>query len=104
MTGMFAVSKAGHDKGQMYLIIKEEGDFVYLADGKARKLDYPKKKRKKHLQLVKTDLDQGLREKIKNHNIIYNEEIKYAIKERMNRGHSSSERTVCNKEVTHVKS
>lgn len=94
MTGMFAVSKAGHDKGQMYLIIREEGDFVYLVDGKTRKLDCPKKKRKKHLQLVKTGLDEGLLEKMRNQNIIYNEEIQYAIKVRMNRGHSNSEMTV----------
>ena len=37
MIGMFAISKAGHDKNRMYLIMKEEGDFVYLADGKIRK-------------------------------------------------------------------
>ena len=71
MTGMFAISKAGHDKGQMYII----------------KLDHPKKKRKKHLQLVKTGLDEVLLKKIKNHNIIYNEEIKYAIKVRMKEGY-----------------
>ena len=33
MTGMFATSLAGHDKGQIYVIIKEEGEYVYLADG-----------------------------------------------------------------------
>lgn len=34
MTGMFAISKAGHDKGQMYVIIREEGEFAYLVDGR----------------------------------------------------------------------
>lgn len=87
MTGMFAISKAGHDKGQMYVIIREEGELVYLADGRARTIDHPKKKKKKHLQLVKTDLDEDLTEKIRNHSIIYNEEIKYAIKVRMKKGY-----------------
>ena len=87
MTGMFAISKAGHDKGQMYIIIREDRDFAYLVDGDIRKLDRPKKKRKKHLQLVKTGLDEVLLEKIKNQNIIYNEEIKYAIKVRMKEGY-----------------
>ncbi|MBD5546753.1 MAG: hypothetical protein HDQ97_05080 [Lachnospiraceae bacterium] len=87
MTGMFAISKAGHDKGQMYIIIREDRDFAYLVDGDIRKLDHPKKKRKKHLQLVKTGLDEVLLEKIKNQNIIYNEEIKYAIKVRMKEGY-----------------
>lgn len=81
MTGRFAVSKAGHDKGQMYLIIREEGDFVYLADGKGRTLDHPKKKRKKHLQLIKSE-EEALAEKLRNGKPIYNEEIKFAIKVR----------------------
>ena len=36
MIGMLAVSLAGHDKGRIYLIIGEEGDFCYLADGKTQ--------------------------------------------------------------------
>lgn len=91
MVGMFAISKAGHDKGRMYLIMKEEGDFAYLADGKTKTADHPKKKRKKHLQLVKTELDESLLEKLKNQNIIYNEEIKYAIKVRMKKEHQKQQ-------------
>ncbi len=82
MVGMFAISRAGHDKDRVYIIIKEEGDFVYLADGKARGLKNPKKKKKKHLQLMKTDIDTTLAEKLKSGHIIYEEEIKFAIKER----------------------
>ena len=86
MIGMFAISKAGHDKNRMYLIMKEEGDFVYLADGKIRKTENPKKKKKKHLQLVKTGIDEKLSEKLKNGQTVYNEEIKLAIKIRRNNG------------------
>lgn len=53
MRGMLAKSKAGHDKGKTYLIIKEEEQYVYLADGEKRTLADPKKKNKKHLQPVK---------------------------------------------------
>ncbi|GFI04905.1 MAG: hypothetical protein HFI44_10265 [Lachnospiraceae bacterium] len=95
MTGMFAISKAGHDKGQMYVIIREEGEFAYLVDGRIRTTDHPKKKKKKHLQMVKTDLDENLLEKIRNRNIIYNEEIKYAIKVRMKKGYQKQEDTPC---------
>jgi len=83
MVGMFAVSKAGHDKGQMYIIIKEEGDFAYLADGRLKTVDSPKKKRKKHLQPIKKGMDTALAEKLKSGKTVYNEEIKYAIKIRM---------------------
>ena len=80
MTGLFAISRAGHDKGQMYIVIKEDGDFAYLSDGKTRNLENPKKKNRKHLQIVKTDTDKVLLEKIRNGQIIYNEEIKRAVK------------------------
>ena len=42
-------SVAGHDKGDLFLILREEGDFVWLADGKRRKFETPKKKRRKHV-------------------------------------------------------
>ncbi len=92
MTGMFAISKAGHDKEQMYVIIKEEGDFFYLADGKSKGIEKPKKKRKKHIQIVKTGTSEVLAEKLKNGQTVYNEEIRFAIKSRID------------KEITHVKS
>ena len=53
MTGMFAISKAGHDKGKLYIIIKEDEEYVYLADGRLKPTDSPKKKKKKHIQIIK---------------------------------------------------
>ena len=85
MTEMFAISKAGHDKGQMYVILKEEGEYLYLVDGKPRGVDNPKKKKKKPVQPVKTGADEKLAEKIKDMRTIYNEEIRFAIKSRTNK-------------------
>ena len=45
--GMLAKSKAGHDTGKIYVIA-----YVYLVDGKIRTLDKPKKKKKKHVQII----------------------------------------------------
>ena len=42
-------SVAGHDKGDLFLILREEGDFVWLVDGRCRKIETPKKKRRKHV-------------------------------------------------------
>lgn len=70
MLGMFAVSKAGHDQGQMYVVLKEEGDSVLLADGRLKTIESPKKKNKKHIQLVKTGLDEDLVIKIKISNLL----------------------------------
>lgn len=42
-------SVAGHDRGDLFLVLREEGDFLWLVDGKCRKLETPKKKRRKHV-------------------------------------------------------
>lgn len=48
----FAKSKAGHDKNQIYFLLKEEEEFVYLVNGTTKPLDKPKKKRRKHIQII----------------------------------------------------
>lgn len=48
---------AGHDKDLFMVITAVEGDFVFLSDGKTRKLDKPKKKRLKHLRFTNTVID-----------------------------------------------
>ncbi len=50
--GMLAKSKAGHDKGHIYVIIEIDETYVYLVDGKIRTLDNPKKKKRKHVQVI----------------------------------------------------
>ena len=45
-TGMLAKSKAGHDKGQVYVIYGLDETYVYLVDGKIRTIEKPKKKKK----------------------------------------------------------
>ena len=50
--GMLARSKAGHDKGHVYIIMKEDSAYVYLVDGNIRTLEHPKKKKKKHVQII----------------------------------------------------
>ena len=55
-TGMMVRSKSGHDAGKVYVITKVEEAYVYLVDGKVRTLDKPKKKKKKHVQLIKESL------------------------------------------------
>ena len=79
MTGMFAASKAGHDKGNVYFIIREDQEYVYLVDGKLRTLDNPKKKNKKHIQIIKDNRHLTL--SIEEKEQISNEAIKRAIKE-----------------------
>ena len=44
-------SLKGHDKNGLFLIVKTEGNFVWLVDGKNRKKHNPKKKNVKHVTL-----------------------------------------------------
>jgi len=48
--GNIVVSCAGHDKGNLYCVVGTDGPFLLLADGKTRKVDHPKRKRRKHAQ------------------------------------------------------
>lgn len=56
VVGMLAKSLAGHDKGSVYLIQYIEGEYVYLVDGKLKTIEKPKKKKQKHIQIIKTAL------------------------------------------------
>ena len=79
MVGKFATSKAGHDKTKLYIIMNEDTEYVYLVDGDLKPLDKPKKKRKKHIQIINRD-DETIQNKLETKQIIYNEDIKRAIK------------------------
>ena len=61
MIGFLASSKAGHDKDKIYVIIKEDKEYVWLADGKIKTIDSPKKKKKKHIQLIKCFHDDEIK-------------------------------------------
>ena len=50
--GMLAKSKAGHDKGQVYVIYELDETYVYLVDGRIRMIENPKRKKRKHVQII----------------------------------------------------
>ena len=75
----FAKSLAGHDKETVYIIKKMDSEYAYLTDGKNKLIDSPKKKKIKHIQVIKKK-DSNLGSKHNNHISIQNEDIKKAIK------------------------
>lgn len=80
MIGQLVTSKAGHDKGTLYVIVAVEGDFVYLSDGRLKAPDAPKRKRLKHIQPINAYVGEELRQKLTDKAKVYAEEIKYALK------------------------
>ena len=49
--GMVVRSKAGRDKGDLFIVLQTEDNFAYIANGILRKVHRPKKKKLMHLQI-----------------------------------------------------
>ena len=75
--GMLAWSRAGHDNDTLYVIVKTEGEYVYLSDGRLKPVDHPKKKKIRHIQIVRQIPEELLGLNIVT---IKNEEIRKAIR------------------------
>ena len=56
-----AYTLAGHDKGRAFAVLSFESEgFALIADGRARKVERPKKKKLKHLKVIgKIELEDG---------------------------------------------
>ena len=71
-------STAGRDKGEAFFVLATEGDFLLLADGKQRRLENPKRKRRKHVELVEEG-SGPVADKIRSSEKITNSELRKAI-------------------------
>lgn len=65
--GSVVRSKAGRDKGGLFIVIARDSEYAYLADGDRRRAENPKKKKLRHIQVsgktaeaVKTEAEAGL--------------------------------------------
>lgn len=74
-TGGLARSLAGHDKGQLYIIIGVSEEYVTLSDGRKHPFDRPKRKNKKHLQIIHL-YDENLGKKMESGVSVRDEEIR----------------------------
>ena len=79
--GMLAISKAGHDCGCTYMIIAFDEEYVYLVDGKMKFIAKPKKKRWKHIQIIKKVPDLELAKRMKDGQNVTDVEVKHAIRQ-----------------------
>ena len=58
-------SDAGRDCGKLFVVLAVEGEYLLLADGKSRKVESPKRKKRRHVLFVSAE-ETRLSEKIKN--------------------------------------
>ena len=78
--GNIVISTMGRDKGLYFIVVGVEENYVYLVDGSVRKVDKPKKKKIKHIELTSL-YDENIAAKVKNKHKITNQDIKKALKE-----------------------
>ena len=72
------VSVNGRDSGKMFFVIEVDEEYVLLADGKRRRVDKPKRKKIKHVQLVSASGGRTS-DKIKNGEKITNSDLRRAL-------------------------
>ena len=79
MMGKLAISRAGHDKNHLYVIVREEEEYVFLADGKLKTVEKPKKKNRKHIQIIQS-LPISIKNMLTDMETVRDPEIKRAIR------------------------
>ena len=68
-------SDAGRDKGKLFVVLAVEGEYLLLADGKGRRAESPKRKKRRHVLFVSED-NSRLADKIKRSEKITNSELR----------------------------
>ena len=68
-------SDAGRDKGKLFIVLAVEGEFLLLADGKSRKVENPKRKKRRHVLFVSAE-ENRLADKLKRGEKITNSELR----------------------------
>jgi len=74
----FITSKAGRDKGTLYVLKEQVDEYVYLVNGTTRTLSCPKKKNQKHIQPIHT-VDDEIKQKLQRGEEIIDKDIKEAV-------------------------
>ena len=68
-------ASAGRDKGKVFFVLAVEGDYLLLADGKSRRLERPKRKKRKHV-VFQARFDCRTAEKIRDGEKLSNSELR----------------------------
>ena len=59
-TGCVVKAKAGRDKDSFFVVLCTEDGYAFIADGRRRKVESPKKKKLIHLQATNTILNETM--------------------------------------------
>lgn len=71
-------STAGRDEGDLFFVLDIQEEFLLLADGKRRRVENPKRKKRKHVAFV-GESHSVVAEKIRSSEKITNSELRKAL-------------------------
>ena len=69
------VSTAGRDQGKLFYVLRTDGVYVLIANGKDRKLEHPKRKKLKHVRFV-ARTESRVANKLRNGEKVLNSELR----------------------------
>lgn len=77
--GQLVRSRAGRDQGRYFMVSAlVDSEYVYLVDGQLRKMEKPKKKKRKHLESHKVYFS-SLRQKLEGGQRVFDYEVRQAL-------------------------
>ena len=68
-------SDAGREQGKLFIVLAVEGEYLLLADGKGRRVEAPKRKKRRHVQAA-FQTESRIAEKIRNGDKVLNSELR----------------------------
>ena len=78
MKASLVEATAGREKGKPFFVLETDGDYLLLADGKSRRIEAPKRKKRKHVRFL-ADGGGRVAEKIRENEHVTNSELRKAI-------------------------
>lgn len=69
---------AGREKGKLFFVLDTQDEYLLLVDGKSRRLETPKRKKRKHVRLL-AQYDCRVADKIRSNEKITNSELRKAL-------------------------
>ena len=66
---------AGREQGKYFFVLRRDGEYLLLADGKSRRLEKPKRKKRKHIEQIPRT-ESRIAEKIRNGEKVLNSELR----------------------------
>ena len=69
---------AGRERGKLFYVVETDGEYLFLADGKSRRVEAPKRKKRKHVRFI-ADTNDRVAGKIRNNEKVTNSELRKSI-------------------------